>query len=191
MVETPPLNSADVSLNDYLQIVRRLYWIIVQTFAVVTAIGLITTMMTTPIYRATAKLKVDASPLTISTQNTDNPLSSILSQAQPDSVETQMQLLQVEPFIERVLKAAGVTTRAGRPEPEIKVSNIDRTNVIVVQVDSPSPREAAMIAQKLLELHRAETRASSTDNLKQALDFVTGDARYARQLLDTADGNLT
>src|SRR5260221_12654687 len=142
MAETPQLNAADVNLNDYLDIVRRRRWIIIQTFAVVTAIGLITTMMTTPIYRATAKLKVDAAPLTISTQNTDNPLSSILSQVQPDSVETQMQMLQVDQFTQRVLRAAGVTPRTGRPDPEIKVSNIDRTNVIVVQVDSPSAREA-------------------------------------------------
>src|SRR5436305_14422403 len=111
MAETPQLSAADVNLNDYLQIVRRRYWIIVQTFAVVTAIGLITTMMTTPIYRATAKLKVDAAPLTISTQNTENPLSSILSQAQPDSVETQMQMLQVEPFIQRVMNPTAATTR--------------------------------------------------------------------------------
>src|SRR5712691_12783282 len=108
MADTPQLNAADVSLNDYLDIIRRRRWIIIQTFAVVAAIGLITTMMATPIYRATAKLKVEAAPLTITTQNTENPLASILSQAQPDSVETQMQMLQVEPFIQRVLDEAGV-----------------------------------------------------------------------------------
>jgi len=190
MAETPQLSAADVNLNDYLQIVRRRYWIIVQTFAVVTAIGLITTMMTTPIYRAIAKLKVDASPLTISTQSTDNPLSSILSQAQPDSVETQMQMLQVEPFIQRVMKAAGVTPRPGRPAPEIKISNIDRTNVIVVQVESPSPREAAAIAEKMLELHKFETRDNSTENLRHALNFVTGEANAAKKRLDVAEAAL-
>src|SRR5713101_2267694 len=190
MADTPQLNAADVNLNDYLDIIRRRRWIIIQTFAVVTAIGLITTMMTTPIYRATAKLKVEAAPLTISTQNTDNPLSSILSQAQPDSVETQMQLLQVEPFIQRALRAAGVTSRAGRPEPEIKVSNIDRTNVIVVQVDSPSSREAASVAEAMLQLHRTETRDSSTDNLKNALEFVTGEAKKAKDDLDAAETTL-
>src|SRR5712691_4174914 len=154
MADTAQLHAADVDLSDYLDIIRRRRWIIIQTFAVVTAIGLITTMMTTPIYRATAKLKVEAAPLTISTQNTENPLSSILSLEQPDSIETQMQMLQVEPFIQQVLKAAGVIPRAGRPAPEIKVSNIDRTNVIVVQVESPSPLEARRIAQMMLELHR-------------------------------------
>src|SRR5687767_4664562 len=115
MADTPLPNAADVSLTDYLDIVRRRRWIILQTFAVVTAIGLITTMMATPIYRATAKLKVEASPLTISTQNTENPLSSILAQAQPDSVETQMQMLQTEPFVKQVFKKAGVVVAAGRP----------------------------------------------------------------------------
>src|SRR5436305_928251 len=132
MADSLPLNAADVTLNDYLEIIRRRRWIILNTFAVVTAIGLVTTMMTTPIYRATAKLKVEAAPLTISTQNSDNPLSSILSQAQPDSVETQMQMLQTEPFIQRVYQKAGVAPGSGQSKPEIKVSNIDRTNVIVV-----------------------------------------------------------
>src|SRR6266542_2727577 len=79
MADTPQLSAADVSLNDYLDIVRRRRWIIIQTFAVVAAIGLITTMMATPIYRATPKPKVEAAPLTITTQNSDNPLSSILT----------------------------------------------------------------------------------------------------------------
>src|SRR3989442_6261997 len=65
MADTAQLNAADVSLSDYLDIIRRRHLIIIQTFAVVTTIGLITTMMTTPIYRATAKLKVEAAPLTI------------------------------------------------------------------------------------------------------------------------------
>jgi capsular exopolysaccharide synthesis family protein len=190
MADTPQLTAADVNLNDYLDIVRRRRWIIIQTFAVVTAIGLVTTMMTTPIYRATAKLKVETAPLTISTQNADNPLSSLLSQAQPDSVETQMQMLQVEPFIEDVLKQAGVTPRPGRPAPEIKVSNIDRTNVIVVQVESPSPLEAKHIAQTMLVLHKEKLKTSSQGSLEEALNFVTRERDAARKALDKAEGQL-
>src|SRR5260370_21058599 len=100
MAETQRMNAADVTLNDYLDIIRRRRWIIIQTFAVVTAIGLITTMMTTPIYRATAKLKAEAPPLTISTQNAHNPLSSLLSHAQPHSSATHTTLLPVDPIIE-------------------------------------------------------------------------------------------
>src|SRR5262245_58128350 len=157
MAETPQLASSEVTLTDYLDIVKRRRWVIIQTFAVVAAIGLITTMMATPIYRATAKLKVEAAPLTITTQNSDNPLSSILAQAQPDSVETQIQMLQTEPFIQRVYKTAGVVLSGSRPNPEIKVSNIDRTNVIVVQVESPSAREAQSVADTMLRLHSEES----------------------------------
>src|SRR5436305_2067684 len=170
MADSLPLNAADVTLNDYLEIIRRRRWIILNTFAVVTAIGLVTTMMTTPIYRATAKLKVEAAPLTISTQNSDNPLSSILSQAQPDSVETQMQMLQGEPVIQKVLAATGVSPRAGRAAPDIKVSNIDRTNVIVVQVESPSPREASLIAENMLQMHLDKSQDESSQSLKKTLD---------------------
>jgi polysaccharide biosynthesis transport protein len=190
MADTPLLNAADVSLNDYLDIVRRRRWIIIQTFAVVTAIGLITTMMATPIYRATAKLKVEASPLTITTQNTENPLASILAQAQPDSVETQIQMLQTEPFVQRVFKKAGVVVAPGRPAPEIQVSNIDRTNVIVAQVESPRPREAQRVANALMELHSEESLDISTQGLKDALAFATREVRHARRALDNAELRL-
>src|SRR5262249_7605844 len=154
-------------------------WIILQTFAVVTAIGLITTMMATPIYRATAKLKVEAAPLTITTQNAENPLASILNQAPPDSVETQMQMLQIDPFIQRVFDQAGVVVGPGHPPPDIKVSNIDRTNVIVVQVESPSPREAQQVAEEMVELHREESVENSSSGLKRTLSFASRESRKA------------
>jgi succinoglycan biosynthesis transport protein ExoP len=190
MADTPQLQAADVNLHDYLDIIRRRKWIIIQTFAVVAAIGLITTMMTTPIYRATAKLKVEAAPLTITTQNSENPLASILSQSQPDSVETQIQMLQTEPFVQKVLDGAAVPVRADRPAPVIKVSNIDRTNVIVVQVESPSPREAARVAQTMLELHKQEAKETSTKGLTDALKFVTRESRKAKAALDRAEQQL-
>jgi polysaccharide biosynthesis transport protein len=190
MADTPLPHAAEVSLNDYLDIIRRRRWIIIQTFAVVTAIGLITTMMATPIYRATAKLKVEASPLTISTQNTENPLSSILAQAQPDSVETQIQMLQTEPFIQRVFRKAGVVMAPGRTAPEIRISNIDRTNVIVALVESPRPREAQRVANAMLELHSEESLDISTQGLKEALRFATREVKNARRVLDNAETRL-
>lgn len=190
MTETPQLQAADVTLNDYLDIIRRRRWIIIQTFAVVAAIGLITTMMTTPIYRATAKLKVEATPLTLTTQNSENPVAALLAQGQPDSVETQIQMLQTEPFIGRVLKSAGVVPSPGRPAPDIHIANIDRTNLIVVQVDSPSPQEAARVAETMLELHQMETRDHSTHNLKDALAFVTAESEKSKRALDNAELRL-
>jgi capsular exopolysaccharide synthesis family protein len=167
MADTPHLQAADVDLSDYLEIIQRRKWIIVQTFAVVTAIGLITTMMTTPIYRATAKLKVEAAPLTITTQNSDNPLATILSQAQPDSVETQMQMLQTGPFVRRVLDAA-----------------------VVVQVESPSPQEAAHVAQEMLKLHEDESYEHSAQGLKGALAYVRRESDKSKKALDDAETHL-
>jgi succinoglycan biosynthesis transport protein ExoP len=190
MSDTLPLNAADVTLTDYLDLVRRRRWIILQTFAVVTAIGLITTMMATPIYRATAKLKVEAAPLTITTQNAENPLASILNQSPPDSVETQMQMLQIEPFIQRVFDRAGVVVGPGHPAPDIKVSNIDRTNVIVVQVESPSPREAERVAEAMVEQHREESLENSSSGLKRTLGFASRESRKARKALDDAEAAL-
>lgn len=190
MAETPQLASSEVTLNDYLDIVKRRRWVIIQTFAVVAAIGLITTMMATPIYQATAKLKVEAAPLTITTQNSDNPLSSILAQAQPDSVETQIQLLQTDRFIQRVYKQAGVVLSRSGPSPEIKVSNIDRTNIIVVQVESPSARDAKNVADWMLKLHSKESLSSSTKGLENALRFATDETREARNTLDAAEHRL-
>src|SRR5947207_15727508 len=108
MMETslPALPRTEVNLRDYLDILRRRKAIMLQTFVVVVAVGFIVTALSRPIYEASAKMLVVASGPTLTFSNSDNPLTNILVQSQPDSVPTQVEQLQSEPELRYARKRA-------------------------------------------------------------------------------------
>src|SRR5205823_9762350 len=99
----------------------RRKWIIFQTLAVVVAIGVVTTAMTTPIYRASGKLYVESAVSQINTVNSENPLAGLLALSQPDSVQTQVQLLQSGPFIEEVFQQRKIPRQVKGISPSLSV----------------------------------------------------------------------
>src|SRR5919106_242276 len=60
MMEPTDRSPQELSLSDYLDVAKRRKWTIVQTLAVVGVVGLVTTAMMTPVYRAQSKLLVQA-----------------------------------------------------------------------------------------------------------------------------------
>ena len=57
--------------------------------------------------KAKAQLLVRATAPQINAMNTENPLADLLAMAQPESVDTQIEVLRSQPFIDEVLRAAG------------------------------------------------------------------------------------
>src|SRR3712207_4241566 len=103
----PELPPAEGNLRDYLDILRRRKALMLQTFVVVLAVGIITTLLARPVYEASAKLLLVAGANQVSFIQTENPLSQVLAQAQPDSVATQVEVLQSAPFLHEATEAAG------------------------------------------------------------------------------------
>src|SRR5205807_2491737 len=106
----PALPPAEVNLRDYLDVLRRRKAIMLQTFVVVLAVGILTTLLSRPVYEASAKLLVVASSPQVQMITQDNPFSQILGQTQPDSVATQIEVLQSAPFLERAHMRANSDT---------------------------------------------------------------------------------
>ena len=57
------LTTADVSLTDYVDMLRRRKGIIIQTFLLVFLVGVIVTFLSKPVYRASAKILVEGKTL--------------------------------------------------------------------------------------------------------------------------------
>src|SRR6266542_237269 len=98
----PVIPQTEVNIRDYVDILRRRKAIMLQTFVVVLAVGIITTLMAKPVYETSAKMLISQSPRTVSLVQTDNPLSALLAQGDSDSLPTQMELLQSAPFMSSV-----------------------------------------------------------------------------------------
>jgi len=189
----PALPPTEVNLRDYLDVLRRRKAIMLQTFAVVLAVGILTTLLSRPVYEASAKLLVVASPPQVQMITQDNPLSQILNQTQPDSVATQIEVLQSAPFLERAHKLA--TRKNGGPhggnqDESIRVAVVENTNVIRVTTQSRDPQYAADLANAILEEHSVETQQISGEQVTNAFDWVKNQTATAKAKLDKTEFDL-
>src|SRR5207249_3215551 len=139
-----------LSLRDYVEIVRRRKWAVLETFGIVLAVGALATAITTPIFRSEAKLLVRATAPYgyLNTVDSQNPLVDLLALTQPESVETQIELLQSGPFIDRVLRQAGVTPLTGNA-PRIRARRVPDTNVISISAESSDAKLARRLADTI------------------------------------------
>ena len=83
----------------------------------------------TPIYQAESKLLVRATTPQVSAVNTENPLVDLLAMAQPESVDTQVEVLRSQPFIDEVLKATHAPF--GKREPLVRVAGVSMIFTVV------------------------------------------------------------
>src|SRR5688500_8104969 len=82
-----------------LDILRRRKRTFVAVFAATLAVGLLTTALSKPIYQAEAKLLVRPGSSNVSLVDATNPISTLLAYAQPDTVGTQLEVLDSEQFL--------------------------------------------------------------------------------------------
>src|SRR2546425_149375 len=136
MIEPKQFADDRARLQQDLDIIHRRRWTILYTAVAVFVLGCVVTALMTRIYLAEAKLLVRAAAPQINALNTENPLVDLLAMAQPESVQTQIEVLRSEPFQEEVLAVCRAPRTKGRPK--VRISGIRDTNVINVAVQSPN-----------------------------------------------------
>jgi polysaccharide biosynthesis transport protein len=188
MMESKPSVQEEVSLHQYLDVIRRRRWTIFYTVVAVLVVGCVATALMTPIYQAQAKLLVRAAAPQISAMNTENPLVDLLAMAQPESVDTQIEVLRSDPFLDEVFHLAGAGR--GRREPHVRVTGVRNTNVIEVTVQSSDRAMAARVANAMLDHYLDRTRLLSLQEITQARLFVQKEARKARRELQRGEDAL-
>jgi capsular exopolysaccharide synthesis family protein len=178
------------TLKEYLEIVRRRKWAVLETFGLILGIGVLATALTTPIYRASGKLLVRETAPSLNTVDTQNPLVDLLALAQPEGVETQIEVLQSAPFVERVMQKAGVPSWEERRPPVLHARRVRETNVIDVSVESPDAKMAARVANTMLSEYLEYTGENSLKEIRAAKRFVQGERQRAEGALAAAEGAL-
>src|SRR4051794_24580574 len=96
----------ELDVQELMGVFRRRRRIFIQVFLLVFAAGIVGAAMNKPIYQTGAKLLVPASSYSLSVIDSNNPIGAMLAAAQPDSVSTQLQVLQSAPFREKAYKKA-------------------------------------------------------------------------------------
>ena len=96
--------SPEPTLKDYLQIIRRRKWVVLGSVVTMLAIGVLVTVFATPVFRADAQLLVREGAVRPSSHEVQNPAVDLLALEYPESVDTQLALLQSPAFVADVLQ---------------------------------------------------------------------------------------
>src|SRR5580704_428788 len=98
----------EVSLRDYLNLLRRRSAIIIQTAIAVLIIGIIVALVSRPVYRSEGHLLVTPQNPTIVTQNQADPFVGAFNNSAGHNVETQIQVLTTPQLLADAYRSAGL-----------------------------------------------------------------------------------
>src|SRR3954470_532402 len=103
-------NSAvpEVSIRDYVDMLRRRKAIVIQTFVVVFVIGAVVTFMSKPVYRTSTRILVEGNGSGVSTNGSGDPLQGFQNREVTHDVLTQLEILQGAELMRQAYVDAGV-----------------------------------------------------------------------------------
>ena len=174
--------SAGFSVQEYLAILQRRRWIILQAFVLIAVIGVAQALMAKNVYQASAKMLVEGPSYNLNTVDSSNPLSSLFQLSQQQTVDTQVEVLQAAPLLDQVEKQVGPAS--------LSVSNVKDTNVVEVTGESNNPKMAAAAPNALLKLYIDQDLGQSLGEMENARQFVLKQGKAAHDRLTATETAL-
>lgn len=186
-----------------LQVVLKRRWMILAILVLGVAVATVLTLRTTPLYRATATIEIQQQEAQIIEGANVEPTVV----ADSEYMATQYELLQSRTLAERVAErldlpsderyANQALTReerlnqaAARIVDNLSVSPEGRSRVVRVQYTSPYPREAARIANAVVENFIQSNLERRFNTTAYARDFLEERLASTKQQLEEAERRL-
>ena len=168
-----------MDLKYYLSILWGNKWIIITTLVITLFVAIVGTMLITPIYSASATLRVAASS-TSSGSYTDYVTADRL-------MNTYTKIATSSPVLAELASKLNLQTL-----PNVKVSSISSTELIQILVKSPNPQVAQMAANTLADILIAQSQTlysggekSTTQILSEQLNIAETELNKARTDYET------
>jgi capsular exopolysaccharide synthesis family protein len=133
-----------MELQRYVRVLISRKWVVILTTIVTLAVVVLGSILMTPIYSASALVRVTAG-LNGSVTYTDLNYTERL-------IETYVQLLKSRPFLGEAIKQLNLQVRTEALADTIRVDSLTGTELIKISVESISPLQAAAIANTLATL---------------------------------------
>jgi succinoglycan biosynthesis transport protein ExoP len=150
----------EMTLRDYLAVIRRRWWIVVGALLLATGAALTLSVTTTPVYEAEAQMLVQ-------TRSTDSLFDTGLDLRGTDAtraVQTEIQVLEGERVRTRLMTNLGLVEEP----PDVDASVVGSTDVVAVRVRDTDPATAQTLADAYVQAYIDERREQAVDELLAA-----------------------
>src|SRR5215467_12473680 len=133
--------ASEITLRDYVDLLRRRLSIIIQTFVLVVTVGVIVTFMTKPLFRTGTRILVEGKSYYVSQFSPNDPMSNLFTADVGHEVETQLGIIQGDKVLTETFAAAGV------PDGSVSISAKQEGQTDLIDITAESNDKAA--AQKV------------------------------------------
>ncbi|MEW6325611.1 MAG: polysaccharide biosynthesis tyrosine autokinase [Nitrospirota bacterium] len=196
-----PQPQDDISLHDYLIVLKRRRWIIAGVFAAVFAAALAYSFLSTPIYRATTTIQIQEKK---GPTFTLSPVAAAPMLGQTDPFRTEEEIIKSRTVVEKVVARLGLDKAAAeaadRPvdpqhtvqslQTKLKIERVRNTNILRISLEDPDPRKAALIINTLADEYINQSLLLVRREASLAREFVGKQLESVRRELDARESAL-
>ena len=160
----------DLGLREYLHILRRRKWIVIQAVVIVPLVAVALALRQSPLYQSSADvlLRYQSLPSTLSGITDPNSYADSLNPA--GAIDTQLQIAQLPLLSNRVAAALrNQNVSAGEVQGAVGVSSVSGTDVLRFTAQMGSPALAALIATEYARQFTVYRQQLDTGSIKGAV----------------------
>ncbi|MGE3327753.1 MAG: Wzz/FepE/Etk N-terminal domain-containing protein, partial [Acidimicrobiia bacterium] len=170
----------EMTLRDYLRVVRRRKWFVLLGIVAAVAPAVALSVSKTPMYRATADVLIQSdskgSVFDTEQRNIDDDRN----------VQNEISVLEGEVVYQRVKEILGVTT----DPPEVNGSATSDTDIVEVSVESSDPDTAARLANTYVEAYNDVKREQKIESLTAASTELQKKITELQEQIDDLDQQI-
>lgn len=186
----PTAPQQDVNLRQYWEIIQRRKAQAIVVFIVIFLIGAFLALQQAPQYQATAQVLVPTPSFALNVYDSNNPISALLVDAQPDTLETQLQLMNTPDFLAAAAERAGVRAKPGVAYPSPTISAVENASIINVAVTGGDPQDVSLYAKAIVELHLERAKERNREGLERATQHAQERVNQLNEVIRQLNGRI-
>ena len=177
---------SEMSIRDYIDLLRRRKAIIIQAFIVVVSVGLVITMMSKPVYQSVGSILVEGRKWGIPATETQGIFAGLYPSDSGHGVDTQIVVITGRNVVDRASEMAGVRPGLVR----VRADQVGQTDVVNIIVESADKKAALKVAQKMPEAYAEHVNSTKRDQLNKMYDFAKKELAKERDKLANAEASM-
>lgn len=175
--------TSELSLRDYMDLLRRRKAIVIQTFMVVFVLGVAVTFMAKPVYRTSARILVEGRTYSVAQYSSENPLVGLFTPDSGHDILTQLEVLQGDRVLADAYKDGDVPPGSAH----LEVRQVSNTDVIELLVESNTPTYAEHLAKALPNTYLNYVTGNRKKEVQDAFNFASNRLKEENEKLTQAE----